>query len=96
MQGLNPFRTPEQTEHMMRSGPALREHMIEMLAKRRAQPGDDLVSDMVRPQAAGADLTDEDLISNLNVLLVAGNLTTTDLIGNGVRLLLTHPRSWPS
>jgi hypothetical protein len=91
VQGLNPMRTPEQTEHMMRSGPALREHMQEMIAARRAKPEDDLVSDMVQAQAAGAELTEEDLIANLNILLVAGNLTTTDLIGNAMRLLLTHP-----
>ncbi|HEY3799228.1 MAG TPA: cytochrome P450 [Caulobacteraceae bacterium] len=91
IQGLNPLRTPAQTEHMMRSGVALREHMAGMLAARRAHPEDDLVTDMVQAQAAGAELTDDDLISNLNALLIAGNLTTTDLIGNAVRLLLTHP-----
>jgi cytochrome P450 len=91
IQGLNPLRTPEQTEQMLRAGAALREHMAGMLAARRADPGDDLVTDMVQAQAAGAELTDDDLISNLNALLIAGNLTTTDLIGNAVRLLLTHP-----
>jgi hypothetical protein len=91
VQGLNPMRTPEETERMMRAGPALHAYMAGMLAQRRAQPGDDLVTDMVQAQAAGAELSDGDLISNLNILLVAGNLTTTDLIGNAVRLLLTHP-----
>jgi hypothetical protein len=91
VQGLNPMRTPAQTEHMMRAGPALYTHMQEMIAARRAKPEDDLVSDMVLAQAAGAELSDEDLIANLNILLVAGNLTTTDLIGNAVRLLLAHP-----
>ena len=91
IQGLNPLRTPEQTTHMVRASNALRAHMKAMLADRRVHPGDDLVTDMVQLQADGADLTDADLISNLNALLVAGNLTTTDLIGNGVRQLLLHP-----
>ena len=91
VQGLNPMRTAAQTEHMMRAGPALYTHMQEMIAARRAKPEDDLVSDMVLAQVAGAELSDDDLIANLNILLVAGNLTTTDLIGNAVRLLLTHP-----
>jgi cytochrome P450 len=91
IQGLNPLRTPAQTEHMMRAGEALRSHMAQMLADRRAVPGDDLVTDMVQLQAAGAELSDDDLITNLNALLVAGNLTTTDLIGNAVRIFLTHP-----
>jgi cytochrome P450 len=91
IQGLNPFRTPDQTAHMLRAGDALRDHMAGMLADRRARPQDDLVTDMVQLQAAGAELSDDELITNLNALLVAGNLTTTDLIGNAVRLFLTHP-----
>ena len=61
------------------------------MAARRTAPEDDLVTDMVQLQAAGADLSDGDLIANLIALLVAGNLTTTDLIGNGVRLFLLNP-----
>jgi cytochrome P450 len=91
IQGLNPLRTPEQTTHMLRAGGALRTHMAGMLDARRAKPEDDLVTDMVQLQAAGAELSDDDLITNLNALLVAGNLTTTDLIGNAARLFLTHP-----
>jgi cytochrome P450 len=91
IQSLNPLRTPEQTTHMVASMNALGPYMWGLLAQRRANPGDDLVTDMVQAQAAGADLTDADLTSNLTALLVGGNLTTTDLIGNGVRLFLNHP-----
>jgi cytochrome P450 len=61
-----------------------------MDARRRA-PQDDLISDLVRLQAEGAPLSDEEVCTNLIALLVGGNLTTSDLIGNGVRLFLTHP-----
>ena len=91
IQSLNPLRTPDQTAHMVRSSNALSAYMKAMLAARRAAPADDLVSDMVGLQAQGAQLSDRDLTSNLIALLVGGNLTTTDLIGNGVRLFLTHP-----
>jgi hypothetical protein len=91
IQSLNPLRTPQQTEHMQRAGAALGAFMFEMLAARRAEPMDDLVSDMVALQREGAALSDADLASNLSALLVAGNLTTTDLIGNAARLFLTHP-----
>jgi cytochrome P450 len=91
IQSLNPLRNPEQTAHMVASMNALGPYMRGLLEERRAKPGDDLVSDMVQAQADGADLSDADLTSNLTALLVAGNLTTTDLIGNGVRLFLTHP-----
>jgi len=46
---------------------------------------------MVRLQAEGAQLDDEEMRLNLQALLVGGNLTTTDLIGNTVRNLLLHP-----
>lgn len=91
IQSLNPLRTPPQTAHMVASINAIGPYMRGMLADRRAQPRDDLVTDLVQAQAAGADLDDGDLIANLIALLVGGNLTTTDLIGNGVRLFLTHP-----
>jgi cytochrome P450 len=91
IQSLNPLRTPEQTEHLMRAGAALGDYMSALLASRRAAPRDDLFSDMAELQARGEPLTDAEVITNLSALLVAGNLTTTDLIGNAVRILLTHP-----
>ncbi len=91
IQSLNPLRTPAQTEHMERSAEALGGYMTALLAQRRARPADDLVSDMAALQAEGAPLTDHELITNLIGLLVGGNLTTTDLIGNGARLFLLNP-----
>lgn len=91
IQGLNPFRTAAQTEHLERARPALTDYFTEMLAQRREHPQDDLFSDMTRLQAEGLPVSDAELRINLSALLVGGNLTTTDLIGNAVRLLLTHP-----
>lgn len=91
IQGLNPFRNPEQTAAMEAASEALNAYFTETLAARRAEPRDDLLSDMTQLQAKGADLSDAELRINLTALLVGGNLTTTDLIGNAVRLLLTHP-----
>ena len=89
--GLNPVRTPEETDHMNRSSAALDAYFTELIAARRARPRDDLVSDMTGLQAAGAPLSDTELRINLLALLIGGNLTTTDLIGNGVRLFLLNP-----
>jgi len=91
IQSLNPFRTPEQTEAMTKGAEALNGYFTEALADRAQHPRDDLLTDMVQLKAAGADLSEDELRINLTALLVGGNLTTTDLIGNGVRLLLTHP-----
>ena len=46
---------------------------------------------MVQLKAEGADLTDGEISINLQGLLIGGNLTTTDLIGNAIWLFLTHP-----
>jgi cytochrome P450 len=91
IQGLNPFRTPEQTEAMQVADAALRAYFSEAIVSRRTAPGDDLITDMVQLQSGGADLSDDELRINLTALLVGGNLTTTDLIGNAVRLLILNP-----
>ena len=91
IQGLNPFRSPEQTAHMETSSIALNDYFTALIEARRADPQDDLISDMTRLQAEGAPLDDVELRINLTALLIGGNLTTTDLIGNAVRLLLLNP-----
>jgi cytochrome P450 len=91
IQSLNPFRNEEQTAHMERSNDALFAYFSETIAARRADPRDDLISDMTRLQADGLAVSDAELRINLQALLIGGNLTTTDLIGNAVRLLLLNP-----
>jgi cytochrome P450 len=91
IQSLNPFRSDEQTARMERCSEALNAYFTETIADRRANPRDDLISDMTRLQAEGAPLSDIELQINLSALLIGGNLTTTDLIGNAVRLLLLNP-----
>ena len=91
IQSLNPFRNEEQTAHMERAGAALTAYFQEIIADRRERPKDDLISDMTRLQGEGVNLSDAELLINLSALLIGGNLTTTDLIGNAVRLLLLNP-----
>jgi cytochrome P450 len=89
--GLNPFRTPEQTVVLEEARACLRDYFRGQIDQRRIRPQDDLISDMVALQAAGADINDAELALNLIALLVGGNMTTTDLIGNGARLLMLNP-----
>lgn len=89
---LNPFRTPEESARMEAGAEKLNAYFTELMDARRTIPGDDLITDMVQLQASGeAELSDDEVRINLQALLVGGNLTTTDLIGNGVWLFLTHP-----
>jgi hypothetical protein len=85
---LTPMRDEDETRRMIDGSNKVAEYFRELIAARRAAPKDDLISDMA---TAGADISDAELNINLGSLLVGGNLTTTDLIGNGVWLLLTHP-----
>jgi hypothetical protein len=76
---------------MVEASNALSRYMRALMAERALSPQDDLVSDMVKLKAEGAPLTDGEICLNLEALLVGGNLTTTDLIGNAIWLLLEHP-----
>lgn len=61
---------------------------------RRETPADDLIGKMVRQQQEGAEFSDQEILTMCNLLLVAGNVTTSDLIGNGSRTLIEHPEQW--
>jgi cytochrome P450 len=91
---LNPFRSPEQAARAEWGSAQLTGYFTELMATRRAAPEEDLISDMVKLQAEGAPLSDDEIRVNLSALLVGGNLTTTDLIGNGIWLLLSNPKEW--
>jgi cytochrome P450 PksS len=62
-----------------------------LIKMRQACPGDDLVSALVAAREAGDRLSDDELLSMILLLLVAGHETTVNLIGNGVLALLDHP-----
>lgn len=89
--GLNPMRTPEQTQSYIAGASGLRRFFEQEIAARRARPHDDLINDIIAAQEHGTQLSDLEIRDNLIGFLVAGNLTTTDLIGNGIHLLLSHP-----
>ncbi|GAA2899782.1 cytochrome P450 [Streptosporangium fragile] len=61
------------------------------VARRRAEPGDDLISDLIRAQAEDGDrLSDTEMITLIWHLVIAGQ-TPTNLIANAVATLLSHP-----
>jgi cytochrome P450 len=63
-----------------------------LAAERRAEPRDDLLSDLLAVSDSDHDrLTDAELLHNLTLLLVAGFETTTNLLGNGLQIVLQDP-----
>jgi cytochrome P450 len=87
---LNPFRSAEDSKRMVTAVNALSAYMRALMAERAKAPRDDLISDMMTLKAQGTALSEGEISNNLQGLLIGGNLTTTDLIGNGIWLLLTH------
>ena len=68
-----------------------------LVAERRRRPGDprfDVLTRLIQGEAGGERLTDTELLHNCIFLLNAGHETTTNLIGNGMHALLTHPEQW--
>jgi cytochrome P450 len=69
----------------------LREYFAAQIVKRREKPGPDLISALVAAHDDGEALTAEELLAFTILLLLAGNETTTNLIGNGMLALGRHP-----
>ncbi|WP_026876356.1 cytochrome P450 [Jiangella gansuensis] len=69
-------------------------YIDELAARRRADPQDDLLSELVALETQGDSLDRDELVAMVQLLLIAGQETTVDVIVNGIRLLLTHPEQW--
>ncbi|MFD8717210.1 cytochrome P450 [Streptomyces sp. NPDC059629] len=65
--------------------------MAKTVAAKRAEPGDDLTSALILASEDGDHLTDEEIVSTLQLMVAAGHETTISLIVNAVVNLSTHP-----
>jgi cytochrome P450 family 142 subfamily A polypeptide 1 len=70
------------------------EYARRVVAARRAQPRDDLMSVLVHAEIEGERLAEEDLIQEGLLILVGGNETTRHVITGGCDALLRHPEQW--
>jgi len=79
-------------QRQQRAGEELADYFEAKLKDRAGEPQDDLIS--VIAEAASEDrLTHEEALGFCMLLLVAGNITTTNLIGNAMRCLTAHPEA---
>ena len=62
-----------------------------IIEERRAAPGEDIVSALVRAQDEGEQLSERETLNMLRLLLSAGTETTANLIGNGILALVRNP-----
>jgi cytochrome P450 len=90
---LEPVLTPEQQAFGERSVREFLDYLAKLVADRRRTPGgdDDLLTRLIRDETGGQPLSEHELLHNCIFLLNAGHETTTNLIGNGLELLMRHP-----
>jgi cytochrome P450 len=88
---LNPRLTADQRTVVVEGRRQLDAYLQRAIAERRAHPRDDLISAMIAVEESGDQLNDTEIVTMCGLLLAAGNVTTTDLIGNGIWTLLRHP-----
>jgi cytochrome P450 len=84
-------RSPESAEALAPEVGEFIEYVRNLLEKKRQSPADDLLSHLVKAEEHGDSLSELELVSMTFQLIFAGHETTTQLIGNGTFLLLTHP-----
>lgn len=87
---LAPYSGPQPPPEAVIASDAIVRYLDELVDSRWSAPTDDLVGDLVQACRDGA-LDRQELLSTLFQLIVAGQDTTTSLIGNGVAALLSHP-----
>jgi cytochrome P450 len=83
--------TREQYQKALQSMRAMTSYFRAAVAHVRGGPRDCLLKMMELAEEQGDRLSEEELVANANLLLVAGHETTTHLIGNGMLALLRHP-----
>lgn len=83
-------RTPEMHAKVEQAGDELEAYFVDLIARRRKEPTDDLLSYFIA-QANDGLLDDDELFATVTLLFFAGFLTTTNLIGNGLTALFDHP-----
>ena len=89
--GIEPAATPEVLDQAAAALEAMGTYFSDLLAARRRQPADDLLTGLVQARDAGDALSDDEVAATAILLFSAGFETTTNLIGNGLLALLRHP-----
>jgi cytochrome P450 len=94
LSGLEPTLTPEMLERGNRAVSEFLDYLKTLVAERRRKPADydtDVLTRLIQGEKDGERLSEKELYHQCIFLLNAGHETTTNLIGNGLWLLLTHP-----
>jgi cytochrome P450 family 142 subfamily A polypeptide 1 len=83
--------SPEVAQAGLEAMLGFREFQLDVIARRRSSPGDDLVSVLCAAEVDGHRLDDESIVNETLLLLIGGDETTRHVISGGVLALLEHP-----
>jgi cytochrome P450 len=88
---LDGYLEPETQTQGLAAAMHLAAYFTDLIEKRRADPGPDLLTALISAEEGGQRLTHEELLTTATLLLLAGFETTMNLVGNGMLVLLQHP-----
>jgi cytochrome P450 len=81
---------PESTKNLLKIQSEMDEYFGPIIDKRSKDPKQDLISSLIKAEAEGTHLTKEEILAFCTLLLLAGHVTTVNLIGNAVLSLLQY------
>jgi len=89
--GVEPTASDEEIAAADAAGEEITEYVVDLIARRRAEPQDDLLSGMIEASDGNDTLSETEIVVNTLLIYAAGFETTTHLLGNTVRQLVAHP-----
>lgn len=90
--GYDPETDPkEDLDNGVQATKDLRQYLGGLLEQRHGRPGDDLLTRLANDDGPDGRMTDDEIVSTANLLLIAGHETTVNLITSGMLTLLRHP-----
>jgi cytochrome P450 len=91
---MQPKRDEESWAEGVEASKWIGRYIKALIAERRANPKDDLISELIRAEEDGGRLNDAEMSSAISTIYTAAGTTTERFISSGLYLLLKHPEQW--
>jgi cytochrome P450 len=93
---LAPVAQPERMPAANDAASEFMAYIRALVVKRRAAPGDDLLTALIAAEEGGERLTEEELVATVLFMFTAGHATTRDLVGSGLLAFMNNRDQWES
>ena len=91
VRALEPLSSPALQAEIRAANDELTEITRELIGRKRAHPGDDLITGLLAARHGDEMLTDDELVAQVMFLYIAGHETTVNLLANGILALVRNP-----